>query len=68
MIKLDNICNKLNDIRDKLEAKAEAIEDNAYNRDRDLTEKEEERIDELYAEIDAIDNALDYLKDFCINF
>lgn len=65
MIKLDSICDKLESIKERLEEKINSIEGNAFERDRDLTDKEEERIEEMNGEIDAIENALDYLRDYC---
>ena len=65
MIKLDKICSRLNEIKERLEEKVEDIYCRADNRDRDLTDYEQERVDEMSGEIDAIDNALDYLKDYC---
>ena len=68
MIKLDKICNQLYDIKEKLETKIEDIYCKADEKGREPTEKEEERIDEMQCEIDAIDDAIDYLKDFCFEY
>lgn len=65
MIKLDSICNRLEDIKEQLESKIEDIYCRADDRGRDTTDHEDERIDELQGEIDAIDDALDYLRDYC---
>ena len=62
MIYLDSICNKLEDVIEKLENKIEDIYCKADNKGRDTTEKEDERISELQEEIDEIENALDYLS------
>lgn len=64
MIKLNSICDRLEEIASKLEEKIEAITDKAWEKDRELTEKEEERIQELEDEKCAIENALDYLMDY----
>ena len=68
MIKLDSICNRLETIKEQLEGKIEDIYCRADDRGRDTTESEDTRIDELQGEIDAIDDALDYLKDYCKNW
>ena len=65
MIKLDKICNQLEEIREKLETKIEDIYCKADEKGREPTEREEERIEEMQEEIGAIEDALDYLKDFC---
>ena len=62
------ILHKIDEIKDKMDA----IEEKAFDQDRDLTENEqnryfkyEEDIDELNYEHDEIQNAIDYLMDFC---
>ena len=65
MIKLNSVCEKLEIIKEELEENICKILDRADSRDRDLTEKEEERIEALQEEIDSIDNALDYLSEYC---
>ena len=68
MIKLDSICEKLENIKSRLEEKIEDIYCRADDRGRDVTDKEQERIDEMEAEMDDIDGALDYLREYCENF
>ena len=68
MIKLDKICNQLEDIRLKLEEKIEDIYCRADDRGRDTTEREDERIEEMTEEIGAIEDAIDYLREFCEDF
>ena len=65
MIYLDSICEKLEAIRERLEEKICDIENNADDKGRDLTEREEERIEEMTSEMDDIDGALDYLREYC---
>lgn len=78
MIKLNRPVEMLEDILERLESKIEAlqekqqaIEENAAEHDRDMTANElarygtlEEQIDELQAERDEIENALDYLREY----
>ena len=68
---LEEVLEKINARIEALEEKEAAIEDNAGDHDRDLTEAEEariekitEEIEELEGEMDAIENALDYLNDY----
>ena len=68
MIKLDKICEKLEDIRNRLEEKIEDIYCRADDKGRELTNREQERIDEMESEMNDIDGALDYLKEYCENF
>ena len=56
---------------EKLRDKQEAIEEKAWEHDRDMTEKEaerydeiEEEIEELEEEMDNVQNAIDYLTDY----
>lgn len=78
IVRLNSIVNRLEDIRENIESKIddlrekqEAIEAWADEYDRDLTDVEQTRYDkieddisELEYEIDSIDNALDYLRDY----
>ena len=78
MIKLNRPVDMLETILEKIEAKIEslqekmdALEENACDNDRDMTASEwdrwykwEEQIDELRAEADEIENALDYLREY----
>ena len=64
----ERILHKIDEIKDKMDA----IEEKAFDQDRDLTENEqnryfkyEEDTDELNYEHDEIQNAIDYLMDFC---
>ena len=68
---LENILEKLEEKIDALQDKMDALEENACDRDRDRTEAEwnrwykyEEQQDELRAEADEIENALDYLREY----
>ena len=58
---------------EELQEKMDAIEENACDHDRDMTESEhnrwlklEDQIDDLQSEADAIENALDYLRDYTV--
>lgn len=78
MIKLNKYVNGLENVIEKIERKIEeltdkmeTIQENAFDEDRDMTEAEwnkfyklEEQIDELQGEVDEIENALDYLRDY----
>lgn len=68
---LENVIEKIEQKIEELEEKKSAIEENAFDNDREMTRAEwnryykiEDEIDELQAEIDEIDNALDYLRDY----
>lgn len=78
MIKLNRQVENLEDLICKIERKIEELEekkqaiiDNACDMERDITSVEEKRmdnidikIDELNEEADAIQNAIDYLRDY----
>ena len=78
MIKLNRPVEMLEAILEKIEAKIEtlqekmdALEENACDHDRDMTQGEwdrwykwEDQTEELRAEKDEIENALDYLREF----
>lgn len=79
MIKLNSVCSTLENLQEKVETKIEeceekqtALEDNAYDKDRDMTSSESQRYEQLDEEIadlqsesDAISNAIAELSDFC---
>ena len=65
MIKLDTICNRLDNIIEKLENQIVDIYRKADAKGREPTEKEEERIGDIIGEIDAICIALDHLREYC---
>lgn len=79
MIKLNRHVTALENTQEKIEerietirTKIEAIEEKAFDEDRDLTRAEQNRIftfldnlDELQTEYNEIQNAIDYLKDYC---
>jgi prefoldin subunit 5 len=80
MIKLNRPVELLENALEKIEAKIEqlsekrnAIEENAADYDRDLTAREwdkifkyDEQIEALQFEMDEIENALDYIRDYAI--
>lgn len=68
---LESVIEKIEAKIEELEAKMEALEEAAADEDRDMTSREwerffkyEEQIEELNGEIDDIQNALDYLRDY----
>ena len=79
MIKLNSVRNTLESLQEKVDRKIEeceekqtAIEDGAFDRDRDMTSSEEQRFEKLDEEIaelqeesDAIANAISELTEFC---
>ena len=78
MKKMNAQYNKLNDLMENirniisdLEEKRDSIEDKAHNEDRDITEEEQEKLNEisdqvcsLYDCADYIENAMECLKDY----
>lgn len=69
---LERILEKIEDKQRELEEKIEAVQDAACDDDRDLTKAEEnrilklqEQIDELEDQADDVQNAIDYLSDYC---
>lgn len=52
----------LDDLIGELEEKRDAIEENAIDRDRDMTEKEQERYDAIDEQISAIEECKDNLE------
>lgn len=68
---LENVIEKIEQRIDELNEKKDAIEENAFDEDREMTKAEwnkfyklEEQIEELEGEKDEIENALDYLRDY----
>ena len=64
---------QINELMDLYEEKKEAIEEHADDMCREMTEKEQERWDkldeaiyDLQAEYDEVQNALDYIAEFCL--
>lgn len=82
MIKLDKQVASLEAVQDRIEDKInelqermDAIQERADEMDRNLTDAEHKRYyklfdeaEELQYEYDEINNAIDYLKDFCENY
>lgn len=60
--KINAIYESLDDLIGELEEKQNAIEDKAIDMDRDMTEKEQERYDEIDEQIQAIENCKDNLE------
>ena len=65
MIKLDNICEQLEDTTESLVAKVKDIYRKADAENRKTTKEEDEYIDSLLDEIEDISIALVYLQDHC---
>lgn len=71
VVNLEDIIGKIEIKIEELEDKKQAIIDNADDNERGLTIAEEkridsidEKIDELNEEADAVQNAIDYLRDY----
>ena len=69
--KLSDMMGNINDIISDLEEKRDSIEDNANDKDRDMTKKEQEMYDELdeqsnslYCCLECIGNAMDWLEKY----
>lgn len=60
--KIEAINDSLDDLIGELEEKKDAIEENAIDRDRNMTEKEQERYDEIDEQISAIEECKDNLE------
>lgn len=60
--KIQSIYDGLDDLIGQLEEKQNAIEDKAIEHDRDMTEKEQNRYDEIDEQIRAIDACKDNLE------
>lgn len=60
--KIQAIYESLDDLIGELEEKRDAIEEKAIDRDRDMTEKEQERYDEIDEQISAIEECKDNLE------
>ena len=59
--KIQAIYESLDELIGELEEKRDAIEENAIDRDRDMTEKEQERFDDIVVQINAIEECKDNL-------
>ena len=62
---ISSICNRLENLREMLDDKINAILINAEARFREPTVREEDRIEEMESVRDDIDAALDYLREHC---
>lgn len=60
--KIEAINDSLDDLIGELEEKKDAIEEKAIDEDRDMTEKEQERYDEIDEQISAIEECKDNLE------
>lgn len=60
--KIEAINDSLDELIGELEEKRDAIEENAIDRDRNMTEKEKERYYEIGKQINAIEECKDNLE------
>lgn len=60
--RINTIYESLDDLIGELEETRDAIEDKAIERGRDMTEKEQERYEEIDEQIQAIENCKDNLE------
>lgn len=60
--KIEAINDSLDELIGELEEKRDAIEENAIDRDRNMTEKEKERYYEIGEQINAIEECKDNLE------
>lgn len=60
--RINTIYELLDDLIGELEETRDAIEDKAIERGRDMTEKEQERYEEIDEQIQAIENCKDNLE------
>ena len=63
---IDDLCEEIEDEIEAIEEKQEAIEDKAYKHDRDMTDCEQERYDELEDRKNALQELLDNYLDIDI--
>jgi hypothetical protein len=59
--KIQAIYDSLDDLIGELEEKRDAIEEKAIDKGRDMTEKEQERFDDIVVQINAIEECKDNL-------
>ena len=60
--KLNDIMENIDDIISDLEEKRDNIKDNAFDEDRDMTEKEQERYYEIDEQISNLEDCLEYIE------
>ena len=59
--KLNDIMENINDIISDLEEKRDSIEDKAYNEDRGMTKREQERYYEINEQINNLEDCVAYI-------
>lgn len=64
MKRIGTIVEKLEELIEEMEQDKEAIEDKANEHDRDMTDAEQERYDELDECIYELQNAIDYISEY----
>jgi uncharacterized protein YukE len=62
--RIAKIVDMLDTLIAEMEEEVELIEDNANERFRDLTEKEEEKVEEYNDCISELQNAIDYIREY----
>ena len=60
--KLNDIMENIDDIISDLEEKRDNIKDNAFDEDRDMTEKEQERYYEIDDQISNLEDCVAYIE------
>ena len=60
--KLNDIMENIDDIISDLEEKRDNIKDNAFDEDRDMTEKEQERYYEINEQINNLEDCVAYIE------
>jgi chromosome segregation ATPase len=70
--RIETIKEALGEVVDDLEQRRDDIEERAISYDREMTNSEQERYDELDEQIasiydcmDTLDSAMDYISDYC---
>ena len=70
MKKMDSQYNKLSDMKEDIQniiselgEKIGNIHDNAWNEDRDITDREKERCDEIEEQISDLENCVEHIED-----
>ena len=61
--KLNAIMENINDIILDLEEKRDNIKDKAYDEDRGMTKREQERYDEIDEQISNLEDCVEYIED-----
>ena len=60
--RLSDMMGNINDIISDLEEKRDDIEQNAWGKDRDITEEEQEKLDEISYQICSLYDCVEYIE------